>query len=163
MRGLAVGREPSWWKENPAFLMSPSRDADVAHSTVCPASATALEIGSSGLRCPGPPIQVNNMRTTALCQRTSCRRKDKGRLPACWYTVEYYYIDANAWSALVDKSDNTTAFPVDYLTFNEVLTHAVRLNILGTTENIKVGVQQLNVFGENYTLTAEKGMLDIRT
>lgn len=77
------------------------------------------------------------------------------------YTLEFYDIDANAWSALVDKSGNSTALPLDYLTFNEVLTHAIRLKILGTTENIKVGVQQLNVFGENYTLAAEKGMLDL--
>lgn len=78
------------------------------------------------------------------------------------YTTEYYDIDANRWSLLVDKSTNTTALPIDYLTFDDVLTHAIRLKILGTTENIKVGIQQLNVFGENYTLTAEKGMLDLR-
>lgn len=78
------------------------------------------------------------------------------------YTIEYYDIDDNAWSPLIDKSGNTTALPIDYVTFDEVLTHAIRLKILGTTEKIKVGVQQLNVFGENYTLTAEKGMLDLR-
>jgi len=35
----------------------------------------------------------------------------------------------------------------------------VKLKILGTTENAKVGVQQLNVFGENYTLAREKGII----
>ncbi|MFB6549452.1 family 43 glycosylhydrolase [Streptomyces sp. NPDC056405] len=78
------------------------------------------------------------------------------------YMIEYYDIGANAWSTLVDRGGNTRAFAIDYLTFGEVLTHAIRLKILGTTENIKVGVQQLNVFGENYTLVAEKGMLDLR-
>ncbi len=78
------------------------------------------------------------------------------------YTLEYYNITANVWAPLVDKSANTTALPVDYLTFDEVLTHAIRLEILGTTENVKVGVQQLNVFGENYTLTASKGLLDLQ-
>jgi xylan 1,4-beta-xylosidase len=78
------------------------------------------------------------------------------------YTLEYYNITANTWAPLVDKSTNTTALPVDYVTFDEVLTHAIRLKILGTTENIKVGVQQLNVFGENYTLAASKGLLDLQ-
>ena len=78
------------------------------------------------------------------------------------YTLEYYNIAANAWAPLVDKSANTTALPVDYLTFDEVFTHAIRLKILGTTENVKVGVQQLNVFGENYTVAAEKGLLDLQ-
>lgn len=78
------------------------------------------------------------------------------------YTLEYFNIAANAWAPLVDKSANTTALPVDYLTFDEVFTHAIRLKILGTTENVKVGVQQLNVFGENYTVAAEKGLLDLQ-
>jgi hypothetical protein len=78
------------------------------------------------------------------------------------YTLEYYNVQANAWAPLVDKSANTTALPVDYMTFGEVLTHAIRLKILGTSENIKVGVQQLNVFGESYTLAAQKGLLDLR-
>jgi xylan 1,4-beta-xylosidase len=78
------------------------------------------------------------------------------------YTLEYRDIAANAWAPLVDKSANTTALPVDYLTFDEVFTHAIRLKILGTTENVKVGVQQLNVFGENYTVAAEKGLLDLQ-
>lgn len=77
-RGLAAGRCPTWWNDNPAFSTSPRRDADVAHNTVCPASATAREIDSSGLRCPGPPIQVNRIRTTALFQprRATIRRVD---------------------------------------------------------------------------------------
>jgi xylan 1,4-beta-xylosidase len=78
------------------------------------------------------------------------------------YTLEYRNIAANAWAPLVDKSANTTALPVDYLTFDEVFTHAIRLKILGTTENVKVGVQQLNVFGENYTVAADKGLLDLQ-
>jgi hypothetical protein len=77
------------------------------------------------------------------------------------YTLEYYNITANAWAPLVDRSANATALPVDYMTFGEVLTHAIRLKILGTSENIRVGVQQLNVFGENYTLAAAKGLLDL--
>lgn len=77
-RGLAAGRCPSWWNENPAFSTSPRRDADVAHKTACPASTTAREIDSSGLRCPGPPIQVNRMRTAAHFQprRATTRRVD---------------------------------------------------------------------------------------
>ncbi|MBP0457219.1 hypothetical protein [Streptomyces montanisoli] len=62
----------------------------------------------------------------------------------------------------MDKSANTTAFPIDYMTFPVVRTHAIRVRLLGTTENVKVGIQQLNVFGQNYTLAAEKGMLDLK-
>ncbi|NHC12983.1 family 43 glycosylhydrolase [Motilibacter deserti] len=77
------------------------------------------------------------------------------------YTVEFFDINANAWAPLVDKSQNTTALAVDYLPFDRVFTHAIRVRILGTTENVKVGILQLNVFGENYTLTASKGMMDL--
>jgi hypothetical protein len=75
------------------------------------------------------------------------------------YTLEYRDITSNTWRPLVDRSGNTTPYTADYTTFDRVLTHAVRLKILGTTENAKVGVQQLNVFGENYTLAREKGMI----
>jgi xylan 1,4-beta-xylosidase len=75
------------------------------------------------------------------------------------YTLEYRDIASNAWRPLVDRSENTTPYTADYTTFDRVLTHAVRLKILGTTENVKVGVQQLNVFGENYTLAREKGLI----
>ena len=50
-------------------------------------------------------------------------------------------------------------YTADYMTFDRVLTNAVRLKILGTTENVKVGVHELNVFGENYNLAVEKGMI----
>ena len=75
------------------------------------------------------------------------------------YTLEYRDIDSNAWRPLVDRSGNATPYTADYTTFDRVLTHAVRLKILGTTENVRVGVQQLNVFGENYTLARDKGLI----
>lgn len=76
------------------------------------------------------------------------------------YTLEYRDIEANKWVMLVDRSGNETPYTADYLVFDRVFTHAVRLKILGTTENVKVGVQQLNVFGENYTLAKAKGLFD---
>ena len=75
------------------------------------------------------------------------------------YMLEYRDIDSNMWRPLVDRSGNTTPYTADYTTFDRVLTHAVKLKILGTTENAKVGVQQLNVFGESYTLAREKGII----
>ena len=75
------------------------------------------------------------------------------------FGLEYRDIDSNTWRPLVDRSGNTTPYTADYTTFDRVLTHAVRLKILGTTENIKIGVQQLNVFGENYTVAREKGLI----
>lgn len=78
---------------------------------------------------------------------------------AVQYTLEYKDIATNTWLPLVDRSTNTTAYTADYVTFDPVLTHAVRLKILGTTEDVKVGVHELNVFGENYTLAASKGMI----
>ena len=75
------------------------------------------------------------------------------------YMLEYRDIDSNMWRPLVDRSGNTTPYTADYTTFDRVLTHVVRLKILGTTENAKVGVQQFNVFGENYTLAREKGII----
>ncbi|WP_236647699.1 hypothetical protein [Micromonospora sicca] len=78
---------------------------------------------------------------------------------AVQYTLEYKDIATNTWRPLVDRSTNTTAYTADYVTFDRVLTNAVRLKILGTTENVKVGVHELNVFGENYNLAASKGMI----
>ena len=75
------------------------------------------------------------------------------------YTLEYRDMDSNTWRPLLDRSGNTTPYTADYTTFDRVLTHAVRLKILGTTENAKVGVHELNVFGENYSLAREKGII----
>src|SRR5690606_6388004 len=44
-------------------------------------------------------------------------------------------------------------------TFDRVLTHAVRLKITGTTEDVPVGVAELDVVGENRTLVVEQDML----
>lgn len=77
------------------------------------------------------------------------------------FLVEYRDLEADRWTTLVDRRDNTTAYAIDYMTFGTVLTHAVRVSILGTTENVRVGIQEIGVFGENYTLAAEKGMLDL--
>lgn len=78
---------------------------------------------------------------------------------AVQYTLEYKDIETNTWKPLVDKSTNETAYTADYVTFDRVLTNAVRLKVLGTTEDVKVGVHELGVFGENYTLAASKGMI----
>lgn len=78
---------------------------------------------------------------------------------AMQYTLEYKDIATNTWLPLVDKSTNTTAYTSEYVTFDRVLTNAVRLKILGTTEEVKVGVHELNVFGENYNLAVSKGMI----
>ncbi|WP_164745237.1 family 43 glycosylhydrolase [Georgenia faecalis] len=79
---------------------------------------------------------------------------------AVQYTLEYRDIDSNSWQPLVDRSGNTTPYTADYVTFDRVLTHAVRLTITGTTEDVTVGIAELNVFGENHTLALERGILD---
>ena len=81
---------------------------------------------------------------------------------AVQYTVEYYDISANAWKILVDKSGNATPLPTDYNVVAKTLTHAIRVKILGTTEHVKVGIRKLNVFGEDYTLAASKGLLTLK-
>lgn len=74
------------------------------------------------------------------------------------YTLEYKDIESDTWKPLADRSANDVAYTSDYVVFDRVLTHAVRLKILGTTENVKVGVTAMNVFGENYTFAKEKGL-----
>lgn len=75
---------------------------------------------------------------------------------AVQFTLEYYNIDTNTWDMLYDASENTIGRAVEYITINEgVRTIAVRLNILGTTENIDLGVTGFRIFGENVTMTAE--------
>jgi hypothetical protein len=78
---------------------------------------------------------------------------------AVQYTLEYKDIATNTWQPLVDRSTNTTPHTAEYVTFDTVLTHAVRLKVLGTTEDVKVGIHELNVYGENYTLADSKGMI----
>lgn len=75
------------------------------------------------------------------------------------YVLEYKDIPTNSWLPLVDRSATTTPRTAEYVTFDTKLTNAVRLRILGTTENITVGVAELNVFGENHSLAVEKGMI----
>jgi len=78
---------------------------------------------------------------------------------AVQYTLEYKDIPSNTWQPLVDRSTNTTPYTAEYVTFDTVRTYAVRLTILGTTENVKVGIHEFNVYGENYNLAASKGMI----
>lgn len=60
---------------------------------------------------------------------------------------------------LVDRSDNTVPYAVAYDVVPEgVRTIAVRLTILGSSEDIEVGVMGLRAFGENHTLAEEKGV-----
>lgn len=78
---------------------------------------------------------------------------------AIQYTLEYFDLEKNDWAMLVDKSDNQTPYAVCYDVVPEgVRTIAVRLTILGSTEDIEVGVLDLRAFGENHTLAAEKGL-----
>jgi hypothetical protein len=74
------------------------------------------------------------------------------------YTLEYRDIDSNTWKMLVDRSGNTTPYTAEYQVFDRTFTSAVRLRLLGTTEGTPVGIAQLNVFGENYTLAKQKGL-----
>ena len=68
---------------------------------------------------------------------------------AIQYTLEYFDLDTNDWEILVDKSDNTTPYAVSYDVIPEgVRTIAVRLTILGSTEDIEVGVLDLRAFGD---------------
>ena len=78
---------------------------------------------------------------------------------AVQYTLEYRDIPTNSWQPLVDQSENTTPRTAEYVTFDRVLTHAVRLTITGSTQDATVGIAQLNVFGENHTLAVDKGLL----
>ena len=77
------------------------------------------------------------------------------------YTLEYFDLEKNDWAMLVDKSGNTTPNPVEYDAVDGgVRTFAIRLTMLGSTEDVEVGVMDMRVFGENHTLAAEKGFWD---
>lgn len=81
---------------------------------------------------------------------------------AVQYTIEYFDLETNDWELLVDKSDNTVANAIDYDVIDGgVRTIAIRLNILGSTDNAPIGVYDLRVFGENSTLAQEKGLWDL--
>ncbi len=109
------------------------------------------------------PTYIRGFGTVFHISAAQIQWKELGRTftkdNAVQYTLEYKDIPTNTWRTLVDRSTNTTAYTADYVTFDRVLTNAVRLRILGTTENVKVGVHELGVFGENYHLVASKGML----
>ncbi|GIJ30669.1 hypothetical protein Vqi01_58310 [Micromonospora qiuiae] len=109
------------------------------------------------------PTYIRGFGTVFHISAAQIQWKELGRAftkdNAVQYTLEYKDIPTNTWRTLVDRSTNTTAYTADYVTFDRVLTNAVRLKILGTTENVKVGVHELNVFGENYHLVASKGMI----
>ncbi len=78
------------------------------------------------------------------------------------YTIEYFNMDTNEWTMLVDKSDNTTPMVVEYdVIEGGVRTFALKLTILGTTENVPVGIAGFRVFGENHTIAAEHHLWDI--
>ena len=63
---------------------------------------------------------------------------------------------------LVDKGGNTVANAIEYDVIDGgVRTIAIRLNILGSTDNARIGVLDLRVFGENSTLAQEKGLWDL--
>ena len=75
---------------------------------------------------------------------------------AVQYLLEYFDLDANDWSVIVDASDNTIGRAVEYITIPDgVRTIAVRLTILGTTDGINVGLTGFRIFGENYTMAEE--------
>ena len=81
---------------------------------------------------------------------------DFTRYNAVQYKLEYFDLDANEWMILHDAIDNTIGRAVDYITIPQgVRTIALRLTILGTTEDITVGVSGFRIFGENYTLAEE--------
>ncbi|MFD6679631.1 family 43 glycosylhydrolase [Micromonospora parva] len=109
------------------------------------------------------PTYIRGFGTVFHISAAQIQWKELGRTftadNAVRYTLEYKDIPTNTWRPLVDRSTNTTAYTADYVTFDRVLTNAVRLKVLGTTENVKVGVHELNVFGENYNLVVSKGMI----
>lgn len=101
-----------------------------------------------------------------------CGIYDVSAIQVCWkelgydftrensvqYTVEYRNIETGEWEMLVDKSANTTPLADEYLTFDPVRTVAIRLTVLGNSEDVELGVGEFRVFGENYTLANEHGM-----
>ena len=81
---------------------------------------------------------------------------------AVQYTIEYFDLETNSWQLLVDKGGNTVANAIEYDVIDGgVRTIAIRLNILGSTDNARIGVLDLRVFGENSTLAQEKGLWDL--
>ncbi len=77
------------------------------------------------------------------------------RYNAVKYILEYFDLDDGEWKMLYDASENEVGRAVEYLTFDGVRTSAVRLTIIDTTENVRVGVSGFRIFGENYTLAEE--------
>ena len=59
---------------------------------------------------------------------------------------------------LIDKSEYTEALVEEYVPVDPVMTCAIRMCILGCTDNCKIGITELRAFGENYTIAAEHGI-----
>lgn len=109
------------------------------------------------------PTYIRGFATLFTISAAQINWKELGRTftknNAVRYVLEYKDIPTNSWLPLADRSATTTARTAEYVTFDAKLTNAVRLRILGTTENVTVGVAELNVFGENYSLAVSKGMI----
>lgn len=109
------------------------------------------------------PTMIRGFGTVFSISAAQINWKELGRTftknNAVRYVLEYKDIPTNTWLPLADRSATTTPRTAEYVTFDAKLTNAVRLRILGTTENITVGVAELNVYGENHSLAVSKGMI----
>ncbi len=83
---------------------------------------------------------------------------DFTRYNAVQYTVQYCDLETGEWKMLIDKSENTEALVEEYVPVEPVMTCAIRVTILGCTDNCKIGITELRAFGENYTIAAEHGI-----
>lgn len=72
----------------------------------------------------------------------------KGRCAGAFKYKVDVSLDNKNWTTVVDKSDNTTDYVVDYEVFETVDANFARLTITGTPDGIEAGVIDFTVFGK---------------
>ena len=73
---------------------------------------------------------------------------ENGALPGAFqYKIEVS-LDGEAWTTVVDKSENTKDYLIDYEAFETIKAGYARLVICGSPENIEPGVRNCTVFGK---------------
>lgn len=71
----------------------------------------------------------------------------EGRYPGAFQYKVSVSEDNENWAVVLDKTNNTTDYAVDYETFETVPAKFVRLTVTGTPDGIEAGVIDFTVFG----------------
>lgn len=157
--GNAVGWLPLTFMERPAASSeTPGREAIYA----CDDSVLAWWQPSDSDPAPMLTFQLGgatryHIRAVRLIWRDIGMEVLDGILPGAFrYVVEYAPDPAlQNWRMLIDASENTEDYCVDYRETEDVKAYGVRLRILGAPEGITPGVVSFTAFGYTVSETAE--------